>query len=522
MKLKKIYIKKFRQFENFEINFEESEDNIYALISKNGLGKSNLLQFIFVMINVLKSEEFHLLLKNLLENEIEDFPNEKTLFSEFEFIGNNIKYYIVPIEWNEINFKDYEEIIGLEAYLDKLRKIEITINNLNSIVEEIKDMPEILLRENLRDIYHKLDDRLFYDRAFYFLRNKDKESLKTFIEKYIEEKQLEIKKYNMIDDHLNEIKIKINTYENILEQKNLKKICKINDNYFLLAEIENKDIIVDVYLVAPNYQPFHFLEDEKKQLLLENFEGYVSILESLREKLNNKIYFYNFLNEDEVIETEELLMRLDKEHLDKTGEYGKFLPTFKKELSKLLENKTLLTDEYIEILYENKKLSLTDLSHGELKKLSLYLWSKYYPTKNSIVLFDELELSFHPSWQIEIIENLKEWLKDKQIIIATHSPQILNNINYKNIILLNKENKTLEAISFNKPPINRDVNSILKEIMGSEFIPKKVLKLREEFERAYFNGENEKAEKIKEELLKWEGNEYIRRIEYLYMLGKNK
>ena len=57
MELKKIYIKKFRQFEDFEINFEESEDNIYALISKNGLGKSNLLQFIFMMINVLKSEE---------------------------------------------------------------------------------------------------------------------------------------------------------------------------------------------------------------------------------------------------------------------------------------------------------------------------------------------------------------------------------------------------------------------------------------------------------------------------------
>lgn len=383
-------------------------------------------------------------------------------------------------------------------------------------------MPEILLRENLRDIYHKFDDRLFYDRTLYFLRNKDKEGLKTFIEKYIEDKQLEIKKYNMIDDHLNEVKIKIKTYEDILEQQKLTKICKINNKYFLLAEIENKENITDVYLVAPNYQPFHFLEYNEKQFLLEDFEKYISVLESLREKLGNKLYFYNFLNEEEVIETEEYLMKLDKEHLDKTGKYGEFLPTFKKELSKLLENKTILTNENIEIVYDNEILSLTDLSHGELKKLSLYLWSKYYPTKNSIILFDEIELSFHPSWQIEIIENLRDWLKNKQIIIATHSPQVLNNINYKNIILLHKKENKIETINFNKPPINRDVNSILKEIMGSEFIPKRVLELRNEFEKAYFNKENEKAEEIKEELLKWEGDEYIRRIEYLYLLGKEK
>jgi len=135
-RIKKIYIKKFKQFEDFEIKFNESEDNIYSVISKNGLGKSNLLQFIFVMVNVLKSEEFHLLLKNLLENEIKNFSNEKTLFSEFEFIDNNIKYYIVPIEWNEINFKDYEEVVELEAYLDKLKNIEITINKPKLLVKK--------------------------------------------------------------------------------------------------------------------------------------------------------------------------------------------------------------------------------------------------------------------------------------------------------------------------------------------------------------------------------------------------
>jgi hypothetical protein len=35
-------------------------------------------------------------------------------------------------------------------------------------------------------------------------------------------------------------------------------------------------------------------------------------------------------------------------------------------------------------------------------------------------------------------------------------------------------------------------------------------------------GNKKESEKIKEELLKWEGDEFIKRIEYLYLLRKNQ
>jgi ABC-type phosphate transport system ATPase subunit len=526
-KIKKIYIKKYRQFEDFVMNFNDDEDNIYSIISKNGLGKSNLLQFIFVMINSIKNEKFHILLKNLLEKEIVTnySKKEKVLFSEFEINKVNIKFYIVPIIWEGINFEKYDEVKELEKYLCKLKKIENNVDKLHSLIKKmIEGTPEIILRRNLREIYYEFDDYNFdYEKAVSFLKQKDISGLKSFIENYINSFNEQLENKYLVEEHLNNIKLKIENYENILKEKNLKKICKINNEYFLLAKIEEEENIPDIYLVAPNYQPFHFLTINEKHQLLENFEEYISILEILREELNNKVYFYNFLNEDEVSEIENHLMKIDKEYLDKTGEYGTLLPTFKKDLAKLLENKKLSikNDNNIEIIYDNKKLNLTDLSHGELKRISLYIWCKYYPVENSIILFDELELAFHPTWQIKIVEDLRKWLKDKQVIIATHSPQILNNINYKNIILLDK-NKKIEAINFNAPPINRDINSILKEIMGSDFIPKKVLELRDKFEKAYIDGNEEEIKKIKAELLKWEGDEYIRRVEYLYMLGNKK
>jgi predicted ATPase len=72
----------------------------------------------------------------------------------------------------------------------------------------------------------------------------------------------------------------------------------------------------------------------------------------------------------------------------------------------------------------NIELYPEDLSHGELKRLSIYLWIKYSKIKNAIVLMDEIEIGFHPDWQYEIIRDLEEWSSSNQYILATHSYQL--------------------------------------------------------------------------------------------------
>jgi len=73
---------------------------------------------------------------------------------------------------------------------------------------------------------------------------------------------------------------------------------------------------------------------------------------------------------------------------------------------------------------ENIELQPEDLSHGELKRLSIYLWLKYRNIENAIVLMDEVEIAFHPDWQYQIISDLQEWAPSNQYILATHSYEL--------------------------------------------------------------------------------------------------
>ena len=68
------------------------------------------------------------------------------------------------------------------------------------------------------------------------------------------------------------------------------------------------------------------------------------------------------------------------------------------------------------------------LSSGEQHKLILYFQLLFKASPGMLVLIDEPELSFHVIWQMSFLDELKQIVKDKnlQLIIATHSPQIID------------------------------------------------------------------------------------------------
>jgi energy-coupling factor transporter ATP-binding protein EcfA2 len=71
----------------------------------------------------------------------------------------------------------------------------------------------------------------------------------------------------------------------------------------------------------------------------------------------------------------------------------------------------------------------TDLSSGEQHELVL-LYELLFKTKaNALILIDEPELSLHVAWQVEFLKDLKRLieLSSFDAILATHSPQIINN-----------------------------------------------------------------------------------------------
>lgn len=79
--------------------------------------------------------------------------------------------------------------------------------------------------------------------------------------------------------------------------------------------------------------------------------------------------------------------------------------------------------------FGNHSIPLAELSSGEQHELVLVYELLFKVEDGTIILIDEPELSFHVTWQRKFIEDLQkiQTLKELQVVIATHSPQIIND-----------------------------------------------------------------------------------------------
>ncbi len=126
-------------------------------------------------------------------------------------------------------------------------------------------------------------------------------------------------------------------------------------------------------------------------------------------------------------------------------------------------------DKNKEIFFENnlgEKISIDDLSTGEKELLSKIFYLHISDTKDSIILIDEPEISLHPSWQNRIIKIYKNLAQqnNNQIIIATHSPQIIASTPNESLRILIKQGSNIK--SYSPDAYGMQVNKALTDIMG--------------------------------------------------------
>ncbi len=82
---------------------------------------------------------------------------------------------------------------------------------------------------------------------------------------------------------------------------------------------------------------------------------------------------------------------------------------------------------------------ISQLSSGEKQLIILLTETLLQKKSQTIFIADEPELSLHIEWQRKIIPSIKELNPNAQIIVATHSPEIVgkwksNAINMEGII----------------------------------------------------------------------------------------
>ncbi|MGV0996174.1 AAA family ATPase [Empedobacter falsenii] len=88
---------------------------------------------------------------------------------------------------------------------------------------------------------------------------------------------------------------------------------------------------------------------------------------------------------------------------------------------------------------DNEEINISQLSSGEKQLIILLTETLLQKESETLFIADEPELSLHIEWQRKVISSIRELNPNSQIIVATHSPEIVgkfksNTINMERII----------------------------------------------------------------------------------------
>ena len=471
MKLQRIQVPDFRVLKNVDISFEKDfVPNIFPLGSQNGGGKSTLLQLIFVLLHCSGDSSRHEFIKNLLHGfEIDDsgkgvlaaidiWDGDKTVNLEFvayrdsyakELLVSSEKAsnYNIPID-EQYEYLSFHTPNTLSYIKEEIEDIESKISVLNSILISIESIEHIKKSEEIKPLLRNIEFSLkilkYYQFSEQFKDGINLEILRQFIlleiSTYQSKLQIISKKRDIIENYIP----KILSY---LHSNNLIYICNYsnfkdkNEDKALLCRVQNLNIDETedfftklsnkIFIAAPTTQVFLFLGQQQIQQLFQQTNNYHSQIQIVKSKLSG-FFTYEFFAVNLLISIFQKARDNDFKIAIETGEYGNNYQKLVNDLNQILLNKKININPDLSGFtftldrsgWGDIELYPEDLSHGELKRLSIYAWIKYNIIEDSIVLIDEIENGFHPDWQYQIIKDIAEWAPKNQYIIATHSYEL--------------------------------------------------------------------------------------------------
>jgi len=469
MQLLRVQVPDFRGLKDIDITFEKDFfPKIFPLGSQNGGGKSTLLQLIFVLLHCSVDPDRKQFLKNLLlglkvdENSpqknlaiMDIWDGEKIVRLSFICVKNDAFFEKIPILKNATEASNFSKftfsiLTEIESIKKVIARTEEENRELKKIITEYFELTKPFSKSN-REIAWKLTVALIGTKRLLQIGQKlgwtsssimDSSSLEELILEVLKTSQAQLEHHYNEEQELNTSSQQV---IKILEVAKLRYILSYatddseNNNEVLLCHIDNLNIneaesflnrlSENIFLAAPATQVFLFLSRGVRNLLFKNSKSnnYYSELDSAKSQLPS-FFTYDFFLVDILIESFQDARDRDFIKAIETGEYGNNYKTLKNDLNQMLVNKKINLDrDFAGVNFklnnngETRELYPEDLSHGELKRLSIYIWLKSRNIEDAIVLMDEVEIAFHPDWQYQIISDLQEWAPSNQYILATHS-----------------------------------------------------------------------------------------------------
>jgi predicted ATP-dependent endonuclease of OLD family len=389
-------------------------------------------QYIIEDINVVNGENE--VVKLELDAKIFNLINiHNSLADSFEFISD-IKKQLILLTDKIKNIEIKNKIPGFndifETFFNSFSYARFSEKEIESIERFIPDQRIRDLLSELKQL--KLDSDKSKSIAIELLGNilnaihrRESELLNN------KEKNLKFQIVSNKKNSLNSIALFICYCGELNGDRELFFMCNIKNLAFsnILSKLTDR-----IFLAAPVTQIFQFLAPYDKLLLFRSDEDGDTYYSRIDEAISSLVGFfpYDFLAVDLLLQAFTDARDDDFKQAISTGEYGNKYQKIIADLAQILGNKKAnldldlggvnftKTDENGKIV----KLYPSDLSHGELKRLSLYVWLKYNKIDDAIVLMDEVEIALHPDWQYGIINDLQTWAPNNQYILATHSYEL--------------------------------------------------------------------------------------------------
>jgi predicted ATP-binding protein involved in virulence len=396
MKLTKIEIRGLFDLFDYDIPLT-NEENLLIITGPNGFGKTMILNIIDSLFN----NELEFFLKLVFKKIVIDCDNRKQIV-----IQKKDRYFVILYD-NKV-FYDYES-----AQKEVRKAYKAKHKYFNPFMAENIDT-------HLEDEQFQLKlDKLFFDFQVHLI--KEQRLLKIYVPQSYDGDEEE--SHYTIEEYAKELGVFISEY--------------LQESYSITQQIDSSF-------------PKRLL-NEKGSLTIEEFDKRFKLLKNKQAKLNR---FGLSESEQEIPEYNEQNANVLLVYLKDSEEKIKVFDSLvdKLELFSNILNERRFTFKSIKIdrkkgfifLTKNgKELKLIDLSSGEQHEVVLLYELIFKTNSNTLVLIDEPEISLHVTWQKEFLSDLLKILElqKMQVIVATHSPQIIND---KWDLVFNLETQTMQ------------------------------------------------------------------------------
>ncbi|MBA0884704.1 AAA family ATPase [Flavobacterium undicola] len=399
----------------------------------------------------------------------------------------------------------FQNKISIKKRVDKIFKLLKPSNSdENFILEEfdylkrriskddfIYEEPRFLFHEISRLIDYRYpksrsrDGRIFHDLEYMFHK----------IEVQNREEKYDSRYYELVY---------IDTFHRILENF-------YSDNEKIEVKGDFFSIFIELFVFA-NELSLWWLSDVSRKKIENELRTSLGEIASNKQEKKSRL-------DSEIKQLESSIFRIIDDEIKKKknlkGNEGREMFFVKKAIEQFLPDYTNLRVRrsprpHMLINKGNIEFNLNQLSDGEKNLITLIgdiarRLAIANPESNNplngdgVIMIDEVDLHLHPKWQQLMIPQLETIFPNCQFIVSTHSPQVLNNVQPENIILLDNKNNMLTH-SFAIESYGKNSDRILEDLLGVDARPSDIKNDIEKLYQYIEEGDLDKAKLIYKKL----------------------